>query len=692
MSDFTNESLIDMYIFETTENIEQIERTILSSEESETYSSEAINEIFRHMHTIKGSSAVMELQHISSLAHSIEDLFFFIRENEGAGVKPADVNDLVLSGIDFIKVELEKIKNGVEADGDAEQLTSQIRSFIETLKQSKSPVDINNEMTFRTEEKSTFPKKDDDAFKDSLKNIFKATVFFKEGCEMENIRAYGLIKQLQEFTNDLYYLPKNILEDSDTAKIIREKGFMVYLKTDKSYDDLHALISRILFLERLQLTELEDETEIHEHFSGLKEKCIKSPDKDSHHQQGQAMISVSMSRLDKLMDLVGEIVIAEAMVTQNPQVKRLGLESFDKAAGHLHKIISELQDLVMSIRMVPIANTFHIMHRVIRDMSRKLGKEIKLQIIGEDTKVDKNIVEHITDPLLHLVRNAVDHGIEEASERLAKNKSGTGSITLEAKNAGNDVWIMVKDDGRGLHKEKIMMKAMEKGILAKPPEEMTDQEIYQLIFSPGFSTNSQISEYSGRGVGLDVVVKKIEAIGGSVMVDSEEDKGTTVTLKIPLTLAIVEGMNILVGNNRYTIPIAAIQESFKAEEHELICDPGGNEMILVRGKLYPIIRLHECFSAKTDITDIRDGILLMVEQDQKAACLFADQLLGQQDVVVKPLPVYIKNLVNVRGLSGCTLLGDGSISLILNITGLIEMSQIRASFLPNIQQPHAVTS
>lgn len=674
MSDVTNESLIEMYIYETEENIEQIERTILLSEETDSYSSEVLNEIFRLMHTIKGSSAMMNFRHISALAHSLEDLFFFIRENQTVKVQPVEVNDLVFSGIDFIREELKKLKSGREPDGNSEKLTAEIRGILEKLKTSHVPA-VNK----YSKEEEKVPAGTETAAQPNngpLK-LYKVRLFFKEGSGMENIRAYGVVHHLREYVNEIRHIPKNIIDDHGTAEIIKEKGFTIYLKTGISLNELRALLSRTVFLDRLEVEELHDEEEIHDLFPANGSKNSKETEK-AFYQVGKAMISVSMSRLDQLMDLVGEMVIAEAMVTQNPEIRKLELESFEKAARRLHRITLELQDLVMSIRMVPIAGTFQKMHRIVRDMSKKLGKDVKLEIIGEETEVDKNIVEHISDPLMHLVRNAVDHGIEDSTaERIMKNKPETGKVTLEAKNAGNDVCILVKDDGRGLNKEKILKRAMEKGLLTKSPEEMTTNEIYQLIFEPGFSTNEQISEYSGRGVGMDVVVKNIEAIGGNVSIDSKEGEGTVVTMKIPLTLAIIEGMNVLVGENRYTIPISAIKESFKAKGHEYFRDPAGNEMIWVRGKLYPIIRLHECFSVPGGTSDISGGILIMVEEDEKSACLLADRLIGRQNVVVKPLPAYIKNFDHFNGISGCTLLGDGSISLILNVSGLIESKQSR---------------
>jgi two-component system chemotaxis sensor kinase CheA len=271
---------------------------------------------------------------------------------------------------------------------------------------------------------------------------------------------------------------------------------------------------------------------------------------------------------------------------------------------------------------------------------------------------------------MHLIRNAVDHGIEDYELRISKGKEKVGKVILEAKNSGSNVFVIIKDDGKGLKKEKLLEKARKNGLLEKPESEMTDQEIYNLILIPGFSTKENVTEFSGRGVGMDVVAKNLEAVGGSVTVDSLEDLGTTITLKIPLTLAIIDGMNIKVGDSRYTIPITAIKESFRPKESDLLVDPDGNEMIMVRGQCHPILRLHKYYNVNTNINEFIEGILIMVEHDDITFCIFADELLGQQQVVVKALPNYIKKKRKISGLSGCTLLGDGNISLILDIGGL----------------------
>jgi two-component system chemotaxis sensor kinase CheA len=681
MSDqYTNEPMLEIYIFETSHLVEQLEGVILNCEKSRYYSSEAINEIFRVMHTIKGSSAMMLFNEIASIAHSIEDLFFFMREKKPTNIDCSALTDLVFESIDFIKLELEKIKNGDNADGDAASVVDKLKTYINLLK-SNNTISSNESDTYQDVSKTQYYISQLTVDKQCYKYCFKAEIFFDDDCEMENIRAYTIIHNLGYITSDIKHIPTDIVENDGTIQQIREQGFVIYFKANQTYNEMHEFFMKSLFLRDLKLTELQDNEPWPEEDIIQEEdnSNIEAPSVLLNQNQGstpQGLISVPVAKMDKLMDLVGEMVIAEAMVTQNPDVKVLNLENFNKAARQLRKITSELQDMVMSIRMVPLSATFHKMHRIARDMNKKLNKEVYLEIIGEETEVDKNIIEHISDPIMHLVRNAIDHGIETAEDRETSGKSKLGKVTLEAKNAGNDVVILIKDDGKGLSKQKILEKAKHSDLLNKPENEMSDKEIFNLIFLPGFSTNEAVTEFSGRGVGMDVVVKNIEKVGGSVSVDSAMGMGTTITMKIPLTLAIVDGMNISVGKSCYTIPTIAIKQSFRPKETDIITDPDGNEMIMVRGVCYPILRLHQLYKVKGAQELFHEGILIMVENEGKSICLFADELLGEQQVVVKTLPVYIRSIKKVRGLSGCTLLGDGSISLILDAGGLINITNL----------------
>lgn len=700
----SNETMLDMYIFETTQNIEQLEKCILESESSGNFTQQAINEIFRIMHTIKGSSAMMLFTNISILAHTMEDLFYYIRDQKPKTLDFSLLSNLILEGIDFIKVELYKARIGEILDGDAEALIESIKSYLTVIKQNNSfelPINSNNDTVIQ----NSYYDASNKLIAKSEDNFYKATVFFENGCEMENIRSYAIIYNLKDLTEETYYHPSDILENNDSIQVIREEGFKICIKTNKSYNEINEFFSRTIFLKDLELVQIdkdefnqfvkpmlntnEDNLNIvpTQQIQTVLEQQLQVKSEGHVHNKpeikdneasaisvNQTIISVNVSKLDKLMDLVGEMVIAEAMVIQNPDLNGLELDNFQKASRQLHKITSELQDIVMSIRMVPLSNTFHKMQRIVRDMCKKLDKEVQLELVGEETEVDKNIIEHISDPLMHLVRNAIDHGIESANEREASGKSRIGKVILEAKNVGSDVLITIRDDGKGLSKERILEKARENNLLFKTESDFTDKEIYNLIFLPGFSTKEKVTEFSGRGVGMDVVTKNIEAVGGMVSVDSQSGSGSSFILKIPLTLAIIDGMNIQVGSSHFTIPTTAIKESFRPKKEDIIKDPDGNEMIMMRGQCYTILRLHEFFNVKTEINDFLDGIFIMVEQNDKKLCIFADRLLGQQQVVVKTLPQYIMNIRKKQGLSGCTLLGDGNISLILDISGLSHRS------------------
>ncbi|QXE17535.1 chemotaxis protein CheA [Clostridium sp. 001] len=658
MSDKSSDDVIlESYIFETSQLIDQLETLILENESGNCYSEETINEIFRIMHTIKGSSAMMSYEYISKLAHSIEDLFYFLREEKPKDVDYESLSDLILKCVDFIKVELEKIKNGDKVDGSCDSIIDNNRNFLIKLKDRNSQEDVNKENV--SEAKLAI-------------NVYEAVVFFEDDCEMENLRAYTVVETLREFSEEINYIPKDIMENDDTCKTIHEIGFKIFIKSHKSYDELSEILNHTVFLKTFKLKKLEDTEQLQQstELNQSKNVCGENTKDKSIIQD---FINVKVDKLDKLMYLVEEMVIAEAMVTQNPDLRGMKLSNFEKSSRQLHKITSELQDVIMSVRMVPISIVFHKMNRIVRDMSKKLKKQVHLKLIGEDTEVDKNIIEHISDPLMHLVRNSIDHGIESVEDRKCLGKSENGTVTLEAKNEGNDIVITVKDDGSGLDKKSILEKAISNGILKKNPEEMSDQEIYNLIFIPGFSTNENVTEFSGRGVGMDVVVKNIQNVGGSVSIDSLENSGSITTMKIPRTLAIIDGMNIKVGNSYYTIPITSIKELFSVEKNNVISNMNDDEMIMVRGECYPIVRIHKLYNITTNVKNLKDGVIVMVEKDNRGLCIFADELIGQQQVVVKCLPNYIKKIRNIDGIEGCTLLGDGSISLILDVGELVNM-------------------
>ncbi len=684
-SQFNLEPMLELFCYETSQCLSELEQLILNYEKAASYNDQTIDEIFRVMHNIKSSAAMMLFNHISTLAHNMEDLFFFIREQDPEIIDYAALSDLVLEAADFIKLEIEKIKNEDEADGNNSLLISNIQDFLAYLQKNNLIPDLPAARPWSTSPEQYYISRDRGSILSEL-NVFKAKLFFEDGCEMENIRAYALVHHLKELAEVFKYFPADIMENDDSAMIIKDQGFELWFQSEHENRVIQDFFDNTAFVRDLDLILIKNPEELMQLEKEIEVEVVTSPDSlalspeeilipDTSCGQmalssgKQSIISVNVDKLDQLMDLVGEMVIAEAMVIQNPDLKELELDNFKKAALQLRKITSEVQDVVMSIRMVPLTISLQKMNRIVRDMARKLNKEVVLEIIGAETEVDKNIIEHISEPLMHLVRNAIDHGIEDPQARKEKGKSLPAKVIIEAKSAGNDVLIMVKDNGRGLEKEKILKRARDNGLLSKPETEMSEREIFNLIFAPGFSTEAQVTEYSGRGVGMDVVTKNIEKLGGTVLIDSIPDEGTIITLKIPLTLAIISGMNVKVGSSFYTIPITSIRESFRPVAKEIIHDPEGYGMVMVRGECYPIIRLHEKFQVQTQVTDFTEGIIMMAENGEKTYGIFVDELLGEQQVVVKALPNYIRK---IKGLAGCTLLGDGCISLRLDIAGLSD--------------------
>lgn len=666
------EPMLDLFIFETRQLLEQLELIILDNEKEGGLNSESINEIFRIMHTIKGASAMMFYNGISKLTHSMEDVFYFLREQKLENIDYSRLFELVLKVIDFTKGEITEIEKDASINNEPEYLVSEIKELLFILKSNSNVSNTNACNNSKPVEKQRFYIGADNINYTEDRKLYKAKIIFEQDCGMENIRAFSVIHELKEVAEIIRYEPEDIVENEKSVEIINKDGFIVVFATDLSIDKARERLDKTVLLKELEISEIcevekpKQELKVEEKISIKEYEESKS---DNLNGSKQSYISVNVQKLDKLMDMVGEIVISEAMVTMNPEVTSLKIESFQKASLHLRKMIAELQDMVMSVRMVPLSATFQKMNRIVRDMSKKLNKEVELEMIGEETEVDKNVIENISDPMMHIIRNSIDHGIETPQERKDKDKKITGKIVLEAKNSGGEVIISIKDDGRGLDKSKIYEKAFKNNLTNKNEEELTEKEIFSFIFHPGFSMKENITEFSGRGVGMDVVLKNIGKVGGSVEVESSKDIGTKIHLRIPLTLAIIDGIILTVGNSSYIIPTVSIKESFKPEDNDIIVDPEGNEMILIRGKCYPIIRLHRRFRTETNITKIPEGILLMVEEENFSACLFADVLIGEQQVVVKALPGYLKK---IDGLAGCTLLGDGSISLIIDVGVLLR--------------------
>ncbi len=542
---------------------------------------------------------------------------------------------------------------------------------------------------------------------------------------MANVHAYKVVYALKEIAEDLLYSPEDIISDPDTAETIIKDGFKILLQAQCTEEDIRKVVGVGYDIDKVDIIECKANEflqgfDFGEHDdipvmptidldSSVEEidarsktadgdvpKEEKKPEKpaiapgdfvikskepgkqkklakDKPKTEKASFISVNVSKMDQLMELIGELVISESVVLQNSDLKvpGLNLDNFNKAAAQLSKISTDLQNVIMSMRMVPLANTFQKMNRIVFDVSRKLGKDIEFVMVGEQTEVDKNIIEHISDPLMHIVRNSVDHGIESKEERRDSGKPEKGKVILSAKTEAGKVWISVEDDGAGLDRDKILAKARRQGILddTKPDSAYSDKEVYQFITLPGFSTNEVVTEYSGRGVGMDVVVQNIQAIGGALEIESKKGFGSIMSLKIPLTLAIIDGIVMEIGHSSFVMETGAIKEFVRVKEDMMIHEPNGDEYIMIRGECFPVLRLGQWYGLEEYKESVEEGVMLILEVEDKKVCLLVDKLIGEQEIVVKPIPSYIKK---VKGLSGCTQLGDGSIALILDAPGLIE--------------------
>ena len=720
--EFNTQGMLDIYLFENGQLLERLQEIVLEQKDAECFDEESINEIFRAMHTIKGSSGVMMFDEITKISHKLEDVFYYLRESKPDNVPHLELVEHVLQVVDFITSEMIKIQNGEQADGDAGDYVEALDKFLTVIKSGKGEKEKNIKENVHVEPEQFYIA----PMVTNASHYYKIYLTFQPDLPLANVHAYKTVYALKEVAEDLLHYPEDIISDESSADEILENGFKILLQTRSSEEELRDIIKEGYDIRKADIFECsamdfkagfdsigsEIRIDLDSSVEAIEAKAdearegneAKSPaaimrepvkdviapgdfvieskepgkgkrlakDKPKKHEK-TSFISVDVAKMDMLMDLIGELVISESVVLQNPdlRVPGLKLDNFNKAAGQMTKISTDLQNVIMSMRMMPLTNTFQKMNRIVFDVSRKLGKDIEFEMLGEHTEVDKNIIEHISDPLMHLVRNSVDHGIETADERLAAGKTEKGRVTLSAKTESGKVWIIVEDNGKGLDREKIIAKARKQGLLDpyKLDVDYTDKEVYQFITLPGFSTNEKVTEYSGRGVGMDVVVSNLQAIGGSLEIESTPGEGSRMIMKIPLTLAIIDGVVMEVGKSSFVIETGVVKEFIGIRDEVMIHKPDGQEFVMIRGECYPVLRIGEWYKLDGYQANTNEGMLVLVEIEKKMICLFVDRLIGKQEIVVKPIPDYIRR---VKGLSGCTQLGDGSIALILDAAGLVE--------------------
>ena len=696
--------MLDMFIFETSLLLEQLDEIMIQIEKEKVFTHNNINETFRIMHTIKGSASMMGLDNISALAHSVEDLFYAIREGKIEVLDNDLLFDLVFQSLDFIRRDIDELQSRGCISSDYSNFIEGIEEYVSTLELSSSMKSKDNANLESKDEKevidSNFEYKEDS-------DVVK--IIFEQGCMMENVRAFMLVFELRDYCEFIDFYPKDVETNAESTEYIKSYGFYIQFvaKEDKAIvyktieDNLYVKEYINISKKEIEMkntsnndaveNKLKDNNKVSKSYQNnytedeiqedvLNEKTDMEKDSLSEENEHlpiskQSIMSVNLEKLDLLQNIVGEIVIMESMVVNSVNSTGVDIDNFNKATRQLHKLTDELQDIVMSMRMIQIAGVFQKMHRIVRDMNKKLDKNVELITIGAETEVDKSVIDNLAEPFMHLIRNAMDHAIEPIEERIAKGKEEVGKIVLSAENLGGEAVISISDDGRGIMRDKILAKAKEQGLLKHQSNEYTDEEVNSLIMTPGFSTKESITEFSGRGVGMDIVRKSIEKVGGSIEVKSKQDEGTTFTIKIPLTLSIVEGMKFKVGDSLFTLPISSIRRTFKLTDlNQIITEGNKTELITIYGACIPIIRLHKIYNIQTKVTNLMNGNMIIIENEHKAVCIFVDEIIGNQQVVVKPFPVYFNRFnIKNKGLSGCTILGDGSISLIIDADSIIEI-------------------
>ncbi|SJX18353.1 chemotaxis protein [Clostridioides difficile] len=696
--------MLDMFIFETSLLLEQLDEIMIQIEKEKVFTHNNINETFRIMHTIKGSASMMGLDNISALAHSVEDLFYAIREGKIEVLDNDLLFDLVFQSLDFIRRDIDELQSRGCISSDYSNFIEGIEDYVSTLELSSYMKSKDNANLESTDEKevidSNFEYKEDS-------DVVK--IIFEQGCMMENVRAFMLVFELRDYCEFIDFYPNDVETNAESTEYIKSYGFYIQFvaKEDKAIvyktieDNLYVKEYINISKKEIEMkntsnndaveNKLKDNNKVSKSYQNnytedeiqedvLNEKTDMEKDSLSEENEHlpiskQSIMSVNLEKLDLLQNIVGEIVIMESMVVNSVNSTGVDIDNFNKATRQLHKLTDELQDIVMSMRMIQIAGVFQKMHRIVRDMNKKLDKNVELITIGAETEVDKSVIDNLAEPFMHLIRNAMDHAIEPIEERIAKGKEEVGKIVLSAENLGGEAVISISDDGRGIMRDKILAKAKEQGLLKHQSNEYTDDEVNSLIMTPGFSTKESITEFSGRGVGMDIVRKSIEKVGGSIEVKSKQDEGTTFTIKIPLTLSIVEGMKFKVGDSLFTLPISSIRRTFKLTDlNQIITEGNKTELITIYGACIPIIRLHKIYNIQTKVTNLMNGNMIIIENEHKAVCIFVDEIIGNQQVVVKPFPVYFNRFnIKNKGLSGCTILGDGSISLIIDADSIIEI-------------------
>ena len=630
-----------------------------------------LNSAFRNIHTFKGNCGFMSFSDMQKIAHGVEAVLEGLKDGR-VDAEEKKIN-VLLSSIDLMREGLIGLMQGRK--GEVEEIFV-ILPLLENLKplgNSNKPAPKKSESgVLNTKVANKILLVDDDPSTLELINKIltkNELVCFPCASAEEAVELLNSEQKIDVCISDIT-LPGMSGQEFIAYINARHHAIpVIALSGNKDRDLLKDLMKLEVYgfadkpVDKDELLGLVENTIGHFVRKQFQSGSKSAQNKESSKVKARHDIRVDLQKLDTLIDLVGELIIAEAMVTRHPDIEGVESQGFERATHRLHLITNELQDIAMAVRMVPVSSTFKKMMRLVHDMSNKIGKPLKLVINGENTEIDKAVVDMIADPLVHMVRNSADHGIESPEDREKAGKNPLGVITLDAVQRASEVLIIISDDGRGLNRAKIIEKSKANGLIHDDGENLSDNEVNHLIFEPGFSTAQEVTDISGRGVGMDVVKKNIEKIKGRIEINNNPGKGCTFIIHIPLTLATIEGMLVTVGSTKYTVPIVDIRESIRPSMTQITGRPDGQEFVKIRESLLPVYRLHELHNIQPLHQSLDQGILMVLDLLQGPICLFVDDILHQVQTVIKRLSGYMGD---VKGISGCNILGNGEVALILD--------------------------
>ncbi|WP_455616082.1 ATP-binding protein [Eisenbergiella sp.] len=709
------EDMLEVYLLETRQLTGQLSAVLLDTEKKNAFSGEEIHSIFRIMHTIKSSSAMMGLQELSSMAHKLEDLFAYYRENYGKIEKAEpELFDLLFAASDYIETELGDMENEDYKPRSTAVIEERTEAY---LKKVNEPEGEGAATAVDSEEKTEAGgageaagdvRKKVPVIPDTLagKSGTIVRILFENGCRMENIRAFMLIRQISGMCSAVETWPGELEKSGESCGYISENGVFIRFETERKEEVLESLRRGLFVADCMILAEEGPKTAAEEAADGpggLRGENASSGENGKFSRNGligkngQAesreteFFNVRSDRLDRLQAISGELMLH--MLTLENQLENLGLEEIKEGSAHqISRLISEMERNVMEMRLVSINKMVPKLRRILRDICRDQNKEADLILECGDLEADKSVVEYVSEALMHIIRNAVDHGIETPEEREAAGKSRKGRITFSAESTAGELRLSLSDDGIGLDEGKIRERARERGLFTRPEEEYDLQEIQELILSPGFTTNEQVTEYSGRGVGLDVVKNVLEDVGGNLYIHSVKGKGTTFTIVVPLSLATMECIRFRVGDYRFSVPARHVYRFLDLEKNrDNVERINGKDYILYEDRMVPLIDLNHFYHLQAE--EPEHPIVVYVKGNEKEGCILVDFMYEQKRIVVKQLPpLFGLGFRKRTGISGCSIMGNGSVCAAIDTEILIGLYEKEDTYGSLQQQRTALHS